>query len=527
VRRALAAAVALVAAVTSARAEPGAAAEVRVGVVVGADQGARGRPRLRYAEADAERFATTLISLGGFEEAAVRLLLQPRRAEFLAAVGEAEARIAAARRGGARRALLLLYWSGHAGDGGLELAGEVVSFAEVRRLLDRSGADVRLAFVDACTSGSLTTAKGATARSTGFELTVSASPSPDGTAIVASAAPGETALESAELRGSFFSHHLTAGLHGAADQDGDGRVTLLEAYRYAYGRTVAQSAIAAGLAQHPTYALELQGKGDLVLTEPGRADGFLVFPVGGDGASRWIVVAQGSPQVFEVRAGEDRPVRLGLAAGAYRLVRAEEKEVLVGAFRVEPGRTLAADGVELSRTPGLLAFTKGGARASAVQRLELSVEGGARSPVLSGGPFAPAASAALVAALGDNLALGARLTYSQSIQRDTGLRFTLRTATFDGGAGWVFRPRGTAGLEVTLGPVVGVGAAWQRLDGGEGATALLLRAGLEASATLPLSRRLFLVARCTGTGTRYSLNDAPALRLGLDAGLGLGWELWP
>lgn len=527
-RCAWAAAVALLAGVPfGTRAEAPPTAEVRVGVVVGANQGARGRQRLRFAEADAERFAATLSQLGAFAEADVRLLRQPRRADVFAAVRELEARIAAARRSGARRALLLLYWSGHAGESGLELDREVIAFSEVRKLLDGSGADVRLAFVDACTSGSLTSAKGATARTSGFELTVSASPSPDGTAIIASAAPGETALESAELRGSLFSHHLIAALHGAADQDGDGRVTLVEAYRYAYGKTVAQSAMAAGLAQHPTYALELQGKGELVLTEPVRADGFLVFRGARDPDGRWIVVGQGAPQVFEVHAAEDRPLRLGLAAGDYRLVRAEEREVRVGAFRLERGRTLSAADVELSRTPSSLAFTKGGERASALQRLDLSVQGGGRSSLLPGGPLSPAASSALTAALGRHLALQLRAAYWQTTQRDLGLRYTIRAATLELGAGWVFRPRGAAGLEVILGPGLSVGGAWQRLDGGGSARGVLLGAGLAAEGSLPLTRRLSLVARCAGGVTRLPLDGAPAYRTGFEADLGLGWELWP
>ena len=60
------------------------------------------------------------------------------------------------------------------------------------------------------------------------------SPDPDdlastGEALLTSSAADENALESKEIRGSFFSHHLVSGLRGAADSSGDGQVTLAEA----------------------------------------------------------------------------------------------------------------------------------------------------------------------------------------------------------------------------------------------------------------------------------------------------------
>ena len=45
----------------------------------------------------------------------------------------------------------------------------------------------------------------------------------------------------------------------------DGRVTLDEAYSYAYGRTVAATAATRSGAQHPTYDYDLHGAGEVVL----------------------------------------------------------------------------------------------------------------------------------------------------------------------------------------------------------------------------------------------------------------------
>ena len=67
-------------------------------------------------------------------------------------------------------------------------------------------------------------------------------------------------------------------MRGDADRDHDGRVTLDEAYAYAYGRTVAATAATRAGAQHPTYAFDLKGAGDVVLTQPGDAFVVVEFP---------------------------------------------------------------------------------------------------------------------------------------------------------------------------------------------------------------------------------------------------------
>ena len=84
--------------------------------------------------------------------------------------------------------------------------------------------------------------------------------------------------ESDEIQGSFFTHHLTTGLRGDADQNRDGRVTLDEAYTYAYARTVAATAATRGGAQHPTYEYDLRGAGDVVLSRPSSGAVTVTFP---------------------------------------------------------------------------------------------------------------------------------------------------------------------------------------------------------------------------------------------------------
>ena len=53
-----------------------------------------------------------------------------------------------------------------------------------------------------------------------------------GTALLVAAESSETAQESLALGGSFFTHFFVSGLRGAADLDGDQRVSLAEIRTY-------------------------------------------------------------------------------------------------------------------------------------------------------------------------------------------------------------------------------------------------------------------------------------------------------
>jgi hypothetical protein len=83
--------------------------------------------------------------------------------------------------------------------------------------------------------------------------------------VLTSSTATEDSQESDELGGSFFTHHLLGGLRGAADADRDGRVTLSEVHDYVYRNTLRSSGRTEQL-QHPTYAYDMRGRGELVLT---------------------------------------------------------------------------------------------------------------------------------------------------------------------------------------------------------------------------------------------------------------------
>ena len=81
------------------------------------------------------------------------------------------------------------------------------------------------------------------------------SASPCVTVLIASSSADEESQESDDIGASFFTHYLASGLLGDADSSGDGKVTLAEAYTYAYARTVGETAeTRAGAQRRSTHA---------------------------------------------------------------------------------------------------------------------------------------------------------------------------------------------------------------------------------------------------------------------------------
>ncbi len=308
----------------------------RLAVLAAANQGGAGTRPLRYAGRDAHKVRDVLVELGGFAPEDVLLLEEPGGEDLLAALGAVEARLAGLPEAERGRALLLLYYSGHAEGGRLLLGEERLPMEALRAALRASAAGVRLAFLDACGSGEITRTKGVT-RAPSF-VVEGPSEQARGLVILASSAHDESSQESDDLRGSFFTHYLATGLRGDADRGGDGQVTLEEAYGYAYHRTVVRTAGTRGGTQHPTYTYDLKGNGQVVLTRLGvRAalelpedappGEYLVYDVGRD-----VVVA-------EIAKGRDRRHRLALAPGTYAVRRREADQLQLQTLEV------AAEGV--------------------------------------------------------------------------------------------------------------------------------------------------------------------------------------
>ena len=323
------------------------AAVERYAIVIGNDQGERDETTLRYAETDAQKVYDVLRDLGGFRPENM-VLLQGQDADAVQRVIIATNDRIRLRASPSDEAILLVYYSGHADAEALHLGGDRLETRRVRQLVRGSSADVRILMLDSCRSGALTRVKGGT-QAPPFEIGVDQRLAGEGVIFLTSASANEDAQESDGLRGSFFTHYFVSGLVGAADQNEDGSVTLEEAYAYAYENTLrATSRTLAGV-QHPTFQLDLRGRGGVVLTrlhQASRSRGTLSFPRG----KTYLVLAGDANGAVVAEVGvRDRSRVLDLEAGRY-FVRGRARDYLLeGTVRIRVGQTTVVQDGGLER----------------------------------------------------------------------------------------------------------------------------------------------------------------------------------
>ena len=247
----------------------------RVAVVVGANFGWKGDPRLRFAEDDARRVGAVLSELSGFTpdsdgEAAIILLRSPTAAQLRETLETVRRRLGAAP---AQPQVFLFYFSGHADPESLHLKDSSLAIDEVRQTLQGMSASVKLGILDACQSGALAASKGGSPTAE-FTISPRDEQALRGTVLFTSSGADELSQEARHLSGSFFTHHLVSGLRGAADKDGDRRVSVEEAYLYAAVRTKLDT----GGKQDPLIKLDLKGQGWLFLSWLKGPESFLLMP---------------------------------------------------------------------------------------------------------------------------------------------------------------------------------------------------------------------------------------------------------
>ncbi|HUB06978.1 MAG TPA: caspase family protein [Myxococcales bacterium] len=326
----------------------------RVAVVVGNNAATGESAPLRFAEDDAGKFARVLAELGGVAPDDLFLAEGKPLGALRDVLAQAKARVAAYHQRPEDRVLLFFYFSGHSDGEALELGPDRLAYGDLLAWLRTTGADVRVVVVDSCQSGALLAVKGGRP-GPGYRIRLADDLATSGQVLLASSAANEAALESSHVRGSVFTYYFIAGLRGAADDSGDGRVTLGEAYRYAYQHTLATSAQTLIGPQHPEYDYRLSGQGELVLTDLSRPSAVLRLPSGFSRIS-----------VFDVRRdqlladlGPDAPRRLAVEAGEYALRAIHGHEIVAGRVHLDDGQQLAVTAADLTAVEPLDSAEKG------------------------------------------------------------------------------------------------------------------------------------------------------------------------
>ncbi len=226
------------------------------GIIVGNNTGGPGQTALRYAEDDATRMADVLRDVGRFGTTDLRVLAHPDGPKILATIDEVGQKVRENQQRG-EQSVVVFYYSGHAKANAFTLGDGELPLATLRERLRQMPSTLTLVVLDACQSGAFARTKGAEPAAD-FSFNSVSHLTTKGIAVMASSTGQELSQESDSLKSSYFTHHLIVALRGAGDADGDGRVSLDEAYRYAYRRTLAATARTRVGTQHVTLETDLQ-----------------------------------------------------------------------------------------------------------------------------------------------------------------------------------------------------------------------------------------------------------------------------
>jgi hypothetical protein len=295
------------------------------GVLVGSNLAGSGQKPLRYAEDDARRMAEVFRELGRFGSSNFRVLPHPDAQTVLKSIDDFADKLKEHQQKG-EQAIFVFYYSGHARANAFNLGAEELAVTTVRERLMKLPATLTLVVLDACQSGRFVRTKGAEPAAD-FSFNSVSRLTTKGTVVMASSSAEELSQESDEIRASYFTHHLVVGLRGAADTDKDGRISLDEAYRYAYRRTLASTAQTQVGSQHVTLETDLAGQGELPVTYPADAKSQLELPAPLEAR----VLVQHKPSgnvVAEVQKAPGTPLRLAFASGSYEAIVRSNKAVL-------------------------------------------------------------------------------------------------------------------------------------------------------------------------------------------------------
>jgi hypothetical protein len=341
-------------------------------VIVGYNGAAPGLPPLRFADDDAVRFSLMLSGLAGADAPGhVALLARldadterdlsraglraapvapPTRAAVLAAIAQV-GRALAARPAGAPAPTFYFIYAGHGLRGRIllepEAGGEAALTGHELRAavaeLARAAPELRAyLFLDACRSQSLFTERGAGDAGPDLSAEIAALEDRAGAArigVLTAAFSGRPAGEVRALGAGYFSHALASGLAGAADADGDERVSFAELAAF-----VAYNTERLG-AQRPWFS---PPAGDLAAPVVDLRGARTRLELTGAPTGRYLVEAAGGRPIFaEAVKGERRPLRLALPPGRYRVLRATDRETT----RAADVELVAGAPVDLARAP--------------------------------------------------------------------------------------------------------------------------------------------------------------------------------
>ncbi|MGL1934976.1 MAG: caspase family protein [Fibrobacterales bacterium] len=288
---------------------------VKVNVIVASKSGLSHDTELRYAYNDAKKMRSTLAELSDVDPKNNFLITTESTTDLREKLSYISERITKLKQ--KHKVLLQFYYSGHGSGSSFHIGNEKFLFKEVKSLLNTTQIDTRIFILDVCFGGTFLNSKGFT-KAKPISINLDVNDATQGEVIISSSAVNEQAYEIESLEGSVFSTNWIMGLRGAGDKNGDGQVSLFEAYNHAYDHTVNYTSQTLQKPQHPSYNMDLTGAHDIVLTKPTLSANGIVF----DNCPKGIYTIYNASHyhtIGDVRISDSGQFFLALQRGSYSI----------------------------------------------------------------------------------------------------------------------------------------------------------------------------------------------------------------
>ncbi len=337
-----------------------ATASTHYGLFIGHNQGDSSDTELKYSEKDAEKISSIFSHFGFLQPKNITLLKSPNKKEVVTAFDQMQATITHHNKSSSEPAVFIFYFSGHGDSHRMKLGSTSFTYQQFARHFKAIPAQVKIGFFDACESGSLIRKKGVKKIA---PVAINQSITAEGTILISSSAHNELSHESDQLGSSYFTHYFTNGLRGAADVSGDNKVSLMEAYTYAYHNTLLQSQSFFGTSQHPNAEFKMKLEGDLILTDLNRSGSGIIIDSHLMGN---ITIANRDNLIVADLTKQSRtPLAIALNPGNYLLYQKNEETTRSHSFTLRPREKKEIYTTDLHTLPVSIAYYKGTVQKSA------------------------------------------------------------------------------------------------------------------------------------------------------------------
>ncbi len=339
----------------------------RYALLVGSVRGGPDNVPLKFVVNDLERMQSVLVDACGFNASDVVSLREPTPESVRRAFDDVRGRLARS----AGDDLFLFYYTGHADGGAVRLDERRLRFDELWKELVACPARIKVAVFDACQSGSFARMKGGKLAE---PFLFASDAKVEGVVVLSSSSANENSQESDALRSSVFTFHVVNALRGSADASGDGRITLNEAYQYAYHRTVTSTMHSSGGVQHPGYRFEIKGEGDVVLADLNlRAGGIMLSA---DVGGKIMVVDANRTVVADLSKERGSPMMIAVGAGAYEVIARRQDTTLIAACKVGKSGITTVEHHDFAPSRTKAETTRGKGRGGSDSYVGLTLGGG-------------------------------------------------------------------------------------------------------------------------------------------------------